>query len=152
MTNNTHNKDSLILPAGWYYIGDPCYVLKGDGEWDKVCGQLDHLDHLGYGGGSIVVNARQVVIFQTAYGDGDYPDNYGRSYPVDSGLIGAVPVELMPEHQRRGDWTNGDWYSGFNPGHVLEFSEPFECRREADGTLKFGEIVVNTGDSHEEAD
>ena len=75
------------LPAGKYFIGDPCYVF--DQDWDDIVdlifGTADTLIH----------NGRQLFVATTAYGDGSYRGSNGFEFGVDAGLLGAVPVELM---------------------------------------------------------
>lgn len=71
------------LPAGTYYIGDPCYVIP-DKEWQEVC-----LKNTGYV--QFAHNGEQMFMASTAHGDGEYEDNKGNIYRVNSGTLGAVP-------------------------------------------------------------
>lgn len=72
-------------PSGKVYIGDPCYVMKNDlydllfakMDWDGVhCVETEVLP-------GVIACAGT-----TRYGDGFYD-----SFPVDSGTLGAVPIE-----------------------------------------------------------
>ena len=38
-----------------------------------------------------------IFVHSTAYGDGSYEGSDGRSYSVDAGIIGAIPVELIED-------------------------------------------------------
>lgn len=78
--------EKFKLPAGKYYIGDPCYVIHHR-AWVKVCDNTDDK----------VINCLEHPFFMagTAYGDGVYFDQNNREYDVDSGCLGAVPVALI---------------------------------------------------------
>ena len=79
-----------ILPAGRYYLGDPCYGFSPE-DWDALCDQTDCFRS----GPVVSYKGQEMVVFPTACGDGEYPDNPGNVYGVDSGLLAAVPVGLM---------------------------------------------------------
>jgi hypothetical protein len=83
-------------PAGKYYIGDICYVLSSD-VYDKQWG-----DKYDYSCGTFELSfngvTAQVSAYRTTYGDGLYTDAAtGKMFPVDSGTIGIVPLELCKE-------------------------------------------------------
>jgi len=122
------------MPAGSYYLGDPCYVVP-DKDWSKFCDiffeNLDEPFKFSKG--------KTFLAFGTAYGDGVYTDNEGRKYPVDAGIIGLVPVGSVPKPV-----VNIHW-----PTHVIDFAEPFECENEA-GKMTFGHLVINTADDEED--
>lgn len=127
------------LPAGKYYIGDPCYVVgtKKHEDW------LDILHRTNYFDGEVYeLGGRKVWAHGTAHGDGCYDDNIGNSYGVDAGLIGAIPIELvevdMKEAQRL--------------GNIHDFEEDFECACNS-GRFNFGNLVFIDTDpeyDHEE--
>jgi hypothetical protein len=90
-----------------HFVCDPCYVLHtidpegtphSESLWVKsfveaLCNaeQADDFDgHMTYMGHPIFVHS-------TAYGDGSYKGTDGRSYYVDAGIIGAIPVELIED-------------------------------------------------------
>ena len=117
------------MEPGEYYIGDPCYVIN---EWDDFLGPLWASDY-----GQFEWKGKQCLGFSTAYGDGLYEDDEGNTYPVDAGLIGAVPVELCG----RGEEPS-------MAGNVFVFREKWLA--ETDGeTLRFGNHVIKTGDDDE---
>jgi len=122
------------LPAGKYYICDPCYVVK-DSEWNDFC------DKLFDGDGDVKLkNGRHVIAFSTAYGDGCYQDQYGNEFPVDAGLIGIIPVGAVPKPKK----------NRFFQIKTFEFSSDFFCESN-NGDMRFGNIHINTGDDKGEA-
>ena len=132
----------MKLPAGKYFIGDPCYVLQSkdnsDERWSKFC-DLIYEDEDG--------NTNEVTEFEgvpmytgnTKYGDGYYLDNYGNGYGVDAGLIGAVPMELCKQSKKEMDRL----------GRVVVFKKDFRARSQ-DGIFYFGDIVIDTAGDDEE--
>lgn len=72
-----------------FYIGDVCYAMSDedyDGEWHKE----DYSDFEG----EHELRGHKFAIGGTAYGDGEYEDQIGHRYGVDSGTIGILPYEL----------------------------------------------------------
>lgn len=120
------------LPAGQYYIGDCCYVLGDDYDWDDFCNQF-FTD-----GEDITINNLPVVAYSTRYGDGTYKSNTGDSFPVDAGMIGIMPKKL---------WKGAGQPSGCT---LVAFKVKFTCEDMGQGKLRFGDIVIDTGDEDEE--
>lgn len=76
-----------------FYIGDVCYVLGDEtyyGVWQ---------DKYEFSDGKIETDEGTFAVASTAYGDGEYRDNAGYSYPVDAGVIGCVPLELVKKEE-----------------------------------------------------
>lgn len=117
------------IPAGTYYLGDPCYAVP-DSEWGSL---LDSTDCFGNPEGFLSDGTR-VVAFGTYYGDGEYYDQFGRDYGVDAGLIGLIP------------WN--DAFAGVG-GHKVEFDRDVFAD-EDHGILTFGNIVIDTVGSDDE--
>ena len=90
-----------------HIIGDPCYFLHTinpdgvphmEGMWvqsfveaisdaeeaDDFDGHFEYLGH-------------PIFVHSTWHGDGQYEGSDGRIYPVDAGIIGAIPVELIED-------------------------------------------------------
>jgi hypothetical protein len=120
----------FTLPAGKYYLGDPCYTLGGD-KWLDVLKQSDYFDK------PYVKGKKMAVAFGTAYGDGQYMDQYGNEYPVDAGMIGLVPVSMATIKKPTGV-------------HMFTFTEPIECEDRGDGVLYFGGYAIDTDPDDEE--
>lgn len=137
-----------MMQAGYYYVGDLCYVL--DEEWDEVCdlftrGRNDH----GCNEGEFTLkDGRRFVSYNTMYGDGSYEDQYGNDYGVDAGLIGCIRIDdigLDPAtFEGKGD---GHPHNG---GQIFEFNEDFVCSgrqdqgRDWDGIIRIGDLRIET--------
>src|SRR5687768_11930213 len=126
------NIESITMPAGEYWVGDPCYAIDAQEKWmewleaadytnnDRSCFLLADLD------------GRPVLGISTAYGDGEYQGSDGNSYPVDAGLIGAVPVEVA------------DVDAPFGMVKVT-FAQDFKCSYDEDGgVINIGNISIET--------
>ena len=85
------NKVTIKSSKG-FYIGDICYVLNKD-FYHGVWGAADYKD----GKYADPETGVEFAVAGTAYGDGEYQDNHGNRYPVDAGVIGLVPLELVEE-------------------------------------------------------
>jgi hypothetical protein len=121
------------FPAGKYYIGDPCYVVR-DGSWGKLidetgCFGLD-LDGKNWDDGKFTYRGKFCFAAGTAYGDGCYTDHRGGEYPVDAGLIGILPVEVCVK-------------KNLKDGRVVDFTSDFEVY-EFDGVFHFGHVKIDT--------
>ena len=123
----------MTMPAGTYYVGDLCYVI-GDEDWDEVC-SVTFEPNTGEAreGEFNLSNKVRFAMFGTAYGDGEYRDQQNRRYLVDSGTIGCVRIKDLVDRNDTGG------------GNVVEFKHPFEVGAK-NGTLTFGDIVINTRD------
>lgn len=124
MTRNSHT-----LPAGDYYVGDPCYCFQDHEAWMQILDGSEYLE-LPYGEGR-----DQIVAFGTMHGDGEYRDRQGNSYPVDAGLIGVVPVHVAVEPME--------------DLHIIHFDTPFVCS-ESNGVIRLGHVVINTGNAEDD--
>lgn len=101
-----------------FYVGDICYVLD-DEVYDGVWGRA------GYADGEYTTELGKFAVASTAYGDGDYFDNYGNNYGVDAGVLGIVPWEIL---EKQNKWKN--YYKGLSEmenlnklGHFFEGTE-----------------------------
>jgi hypothetical protein len=129
---------SVTVPAGRYFLGDPCYAVP-DEYWEPLLDSCDFFD------GSPVgqANGSQVLAFGTAWGDGTYNDQHGNSYPVDAGLIGLTPIALA---QQRDDFEELEGL-----GRFVDFEGPTTCTKEA-GVLTFGKYAIDTDESDTDHD
>jgi hypothetical protein len=120
------NAVSHNIPAGTYWVGDPCYAYSDDALWMALLESADYKE-------SDLLEARarghRFVASGTAFGDGTYEDGQGREYPVDAGLIGVVPA--VPGQECPGLM------------HEVEFTEEFTVSYE-DGTIYIGPIAIET--------
>ena len=130
------------LPAGKYYVGDPCYAVPNDGPkadlWGDICDEMFGGGGMNSGPNQSVSNIPGVIFWadNTAYGDGVYfADEY--EFPVDSGMLGIMP------------WSTVEFFNrpDFDPetsGAVIEFAEPFRIEF-CDGRFKINHTVIETG-------
>jgi hypothetical protein len=131
----------VIVPAGTYWLGDPCYCVK-DEDW------MPWLEAADYTSNSDILCAETpdgtwVLGISTAYGDGSYYDQHGNEYGVDAGLIGLVPVEYNPTTNYTLDENGVNEYGASGIARQVTFYEPTECWTDK-GTLHFGDIVIET--------
>ena len=132
----------MKLPAGKYYIGDPCYVIAED-RWSDFC---DASYPPGAG-----VNARGIAVTEfdghpmyahgTAYGDGSYLGSDGVSYGVDAGMLSVVPIALV-----------SDMSEAKRLGSIVTFNHDFKADRDDEYIFHFDDIDIPTGDTDEEDD
>lgn len=133
---------TTTMPAGDYYVGDLCYVLHA--EWDEVCELLfeGRTDHGCNEGVFNLKDGRAFAIFNTAYGDGVYEDNFGAPYMVDAGSIGCVKLSDIDQNHQDNFLTGG---------HIVGFDNDFEV--DSDGALMtFGHIRIDTDPSYDDYD
>lgn len=146
-----------MLSTGKYFIGDPCYVID-DEKWDSFLEKSLYFNlfededamknHGNYRsqdeqGGIFEFEEYEYSAFSTAFGDGNYNSNGYGFFPVDSGSLGAIPIELC--HLSEEEIINQSL------GSIVEFDKPFYCSSD-NGTIIFGnvEIYTNERDSDNE--
>lgn len=130
---------SCTMPAGTYYIGDCCYVLRED-QHENFCWVNDFCEQFfdaEFDEDSFEILGERVIAFSTKWGDGCYSSNVGFMFPVDAGLIGAVPSSL---------WKGSEPPFGCK---LVTFDKDFECFNE-DGILTFGHVVIDTACDEED--
>jgi hypothetical protein len=131
----SYTTEVFTIPAGRYYLGDPCYAIKDEHwiQWLDACG-MDRDNDLDKFQGSIE-GKHDAYAFTTAHGDGVFHDTRGK-YPefgVDAGMIGLVPLAYLEENnvEIQSDWA------------IVSFERPTGCSRTG-GRLMFGEIIIPT--------
>lgn len=127
----------MLLSPGLYFIGDPCYVID-ESLWDEFCNVLDKIEkENGYLGGIVEFKGARLFVATTMYGDGSYIEEHtNKTIGVDSGLIGAIPLDKGITH---------DAVDIESLGIVTEFKTDFECYEE-DGVFHIGDFVIPTFD------
>jgi hypothetical protein len=129
------------LPAGTYYVGDLCYVVRDD-EWSDFCEDMFPDDDSMRCGIFETAEGVNYANFGTKYGDGCYGDRQLREYSVDSGTIGCIPVCALKEF---------DAEKIERLGNIVEFPTAFEVGYdEPTGTITFGHVDIVTGDMYGE--
>ena len=182
MTNNCWKSSySCVcdkLPAGRYYIGDPCYAIgRPNSHWQKLCkvisdsaytttnetarwnkdkrkylqAEMEDKDScfikawIGNGGrrrrksttipetlenyGLQITKPHSTKFYDVSIsgtgGDGTYHDvnNPRVEYGVDAGLIGAIPIEIIPKNKRT--YEDGKW--NIFGGSIVTFKNELHC-------------------------
>jgi len=113
--------NSVIIPKGTYFLGDPCYAID-NADWHDFLDRTDFMDSVDDQNGKIAFG------FSTAYGDGTYKASNGYKFGVDSGTIGLVHID------RASDTTGGQ---------VITFDRDTLCTND-NGKMTFGNIRINT--------
>ena len=90
-----------------FYIGDLCYALSDEayyGGWGRMVKDSDRWKDSGSPGfqeGAFTYDGSTVIVAHTAHGDGCYHDATDSiDFPVDSGCIGIVPLELVGDMEK----------------------------------------------------
>lgn len=136
-----HDIDSVInVPAGKYWLGDPCYVVRED-EWQGWLQAADSREEW-YVLWAPTPSGTWVLGLTTQWGDGAYRDEDGFDYPVDSGLIGLVPFDYSPDYSRNA-WSRAVVFGD----HVRCFIDTKGTAfREGPHVLTFGHVRIDAGD------
>lgn len=139
-----------MLKAGWYYVGDLCYVLKERAgfDWHEILSATNYFRPSGY----FEYKGIKFFCSSTMWGDGAYQDQDGRTYLVDAGVIGCFPRKELA------DDLPEDFFSG---GQLIKFETDFHCtpcpprasswlEDSGLGMINIGHIEIQTGDDPEE--
>lgn len=134
------------LPAGTYLVGDPCYAFDHATrqnwlDWLHDAWQGVDADRLTILDGRI--NGMRIAASRTAYGDGEYYDQDGYVYPVDAGLLGAVPVDLLAAIYPKYAGMSHEQI-GLELGmRIVKFPHPFHISYdEGTGAVSIGHICI----------
>lgn|SRR5574338_152523 len=119
-----------MLPAGKYYVGDLCYVMRP--EWNEVCDIVIDGSKCTEGEFSLK-DGRKFAMYNTKWGDGIYYDDYNNKYPVDTGSIGCIRIEDISEKE----------LENIKSGCIHIFENDIESYSK-DGIIHFNHIVINT--------
>lgn len=123
----------MSMPAGKYYVGDLCYVLNRENEWDQFCNITIQGNRV-VDGEFEMPDGRRFATYSTAYGDGEYFDGQGNSYGVDAGLIGCILMSDIPHVSEA---------EAAKCGAVVEFKNEFGTGS-YEGTIFFGSVRIDT--------
>lgn len=147
MTISIKSRETSILPAGSYYVGDLGYLFSEETDdiyQAYVCGI--NMDDEGKPVSIKAGRRKEFAAFygSTAYGDGQFTDNLGNEYSVDAGILGVVQLlsaDLVAEAKK---------IDSEGHGKVIEFKENFRVDRDEDGTFTFGHLTIVTNNDDEE--
>ena len=126
----------MTMPAGVYYIGDLCYILHP--HWKEMC-ELTIKDGDCLEGEFTLSNGVRFAMYRTKWGDGEFDDQHGNHYPVDSGSIGCVLVKDVMDDEDA-------WLEGVHP-HT--FTQDFTTGSNKD-YLQFGHICIDVSGEEED--
>ena len=118
-------KENITLPAGQYVIVDPCYVLKDD-VYNALLDTAFETNQVTVYGTDIFGTEKRLIILHTYHGDGQYYDDHGRQFLVDSGTIACI--EVAPEF----------FQAGWEQYTQITATKPFDCQSD-EGDLLFGD-------------
>ncbi len=116
---------NATFPAGIYFIGDLCYVHTPQ-EWNSVCDELASNNEF-------VNRTNTKAAGFTSFGDGEYTDDFGNLYLVDSASIGIMLVSEITDRKLLSK----------EMGSFFEFKQPFTVDIDS-GVFMFGHIVIDT--------
>ena len=112
-----------MMKAGTYYVGDLCYVLHE--RWDEVCSLIIEGNRC-LDGEFNLKDGTRFAIYGTAYGDGNYFDQNGKSYDVDAGSIGCVLLDDIDLSNQENFLAGGNihtfdtsFYTGTMDGKIM---------------------------------
>lgn len=133
MMSSNDNK----LPAGKYFVGDPCYTISNE-RWDSYLKAYYKATSDKVETACFEFDGMMCCVAPTMHGDGTYDSSHG-PISVDAGLIGATPIELSDYSEEQLSKL----------GAIIVFDEPFgidtEMHVEGPGEIRIGEIFsVNT--------
>lgn len=117
-----------MFPAGVYYIGDLCYVMKS--KWDSVCEILFNNMNSGE---HVLDNGTRFACYYV-HEDGTYYDQYNRKYSVDSGTIGCCNIDSCDQDKLKEALIN-------KLGYLVEMKESF-CTYCDEGIININNIRI----------
>lgn len=87
--------ETIVLEKGLYYIGDPCYVVKGKKgrEWYHDLVDAFYLDPQKQG--IVIIGGVLLYVNKAIAGDGVYNDFF-----IDSGLVSIMKIDALKEDER----------------------------------------------------
>ncbi len=138
-------KHEVLVPAGKYFLGDPCYSVPSH-LWMDLLSSAEFFYTNPIGTVSTPAGTFSVLAFGTAYGDGLYRGRDGYSYPVDAGLIGLTPVELIDANTTA---MKADGQLRTDLGKIIEFGRDIVCSGEG-GIMDFGDYHIDTKNEDED--
>ena len=119
------NPQSQKIPAGTYYVGDPCYIIP-DELWDDYISEM--FDDSGRSLGPIFcIQYKQfrTFVFDTKFGDGQYPISINgvelNSFGVDAGCYSLIPEALVNEFN--GKMSSGCKVTFNNEAHIDSYED-----------------------------
>jgi len=141
-------KEKLSLPAGAYYIGDPCYILNSE-VYDRILmpsaieAERNRRNSYEFYSNPNNQYTQRGVVMSTLHGDGCFTSNIGFTFAVDSGQIACIDIACVGIRELI--WNSIDRKFVY----LYTASKPFDCVRHDNGVLRFNSISINTSDMEE---
>lgn len=149
----TYKLNRSVQLKGKYFIGDPCYAISDDNDWQELCklmfpnGVAEFDDSNNIRVVEIEHNNKvyKCYLFGTAYGDGSYPlckdgdlvDHLG----VDAGMLSLIPAELLQKE---------NYGESVHCGVFMDIDED-DMMLVNNGNFTYGSLDINTsGDEEDE--
>lgn len=130
----------MTMPAGEYYVGDLCYVMHD--AWQEVCDNMFEAEKVSDGyrapavyGEFTLADGRRYALYPTYFGDGQYQDQQGRSYAVDSGTIGCILLSDLDSEEEAN--------AKASLGNLVRFDRDFDTSEES-GLIRIGDVHIET--------
>lgn len=123
-----------MMKSGEYYLGDLCYVMHD--AWDEICDLVFDENHGCLEGEFTLKDGRRFAMYNTAFGDGVYTDQYGREYSVDSGSIGCILLDDI-----RDETYDDERLSEL--GNFSVIGLPFETGNDR-GVIRIASLIIDT--------
>ena len=129
----------MTMPAGKYYVGDLCYIFDVK-DWETICDTIIVGNKVTEGEFETIINGKSVrfACYNTVYGDGTYKDEDGNKYSVDSGTIGCIRVDDIPNYYHHDDIF----------GNIVTFYEDFPTGSDF-CVIWFDHIVIDTDPAYD---
>lgn len=147
MSSDKCFKTKVMLPEGTYLIGDPCFAFAQDVHdnnlWDKWLSKVK--GHILDGS----VDGMRIVSSGTCYGDGEYSDQDGFLYYVDTGNIGAVNIDYIPKLYPAYKNLSHNLIAKNTQMRLVTFRQPFDISYYK-GIIFIGHIVIHTMEDDDE--
>lgn len=129
---------SITLPAGTYYVGDPSAVFSRE-DWRELCRQTRDFTA---GGPLFEFRGARMVVAPVRSGDGIYADSDDGVYSVGSGLIGITPQALSSVSPLEPCGSGGRWEDALQSLEVSVFTSQIVVN--VDGTHSFSIALEET--------
>ena len=152
----------VTMPPGTYYVGDLGYVLseKAHAELCAACFPVASdgtQSNVTVEGKTFFSDGRTVVSYLCPDGDGEYQDQNGLFYSVDSGWLGITLLEGLEEqweHEKHaGFQDHGVWVKETmmelieRMGQLIHYDTAFAVKNTTDGRaahMSFGHVLICT--------
>ena len=135
-TRTVERTETITLPPGTYYVGDPCFVI-GDDNWAEFRKSFPARNT------ASMMDGHKSAVFGGFGGfgrDGPRRDDNGQTYQVESGLLAAIPQALITK-------TPPGLEDGWN-GRMTTFYDQVRLPRGVRDHLRRSRLPPRPGNPH----